>query len=115
MSARRLLNLVLSICVTVGLTLAPLAAPAKAAPPHQAGMTDMSMSADMPCCPDEQKAKDCQDCPLMAMCVLKTAQAGPSTTEALPLRHAIRTEHSVLNETPASGLVRPPPDHPPRA
>ena len=58
-------------------------------------MTDMSMSADMPCCPDEQKSKDCQDCPLVAMCILKTAQAGPVATAALPLRHAIRTTHLV--------------------
>lgn len=115
MSARRLLYLVLSVCVTVGLTMAPLTAPARAAQPHETGMTDMSMSAEMPCCPDEQKAKDCQDCPLLAMCVLKTAQAGPSSIEALPLRYAIRTEHSFLNDVPATGLVRPPPDHPPRA
>ena len=115
MSARRLLNLVLSVCVTVGLTMAPLATPAKAAQLYEAGMTDMSMSADMPCCPGEQKSKDCQDCPLIAMCVLKTAQAGPSSTEALPLRHAIRTAHSFVDDVPAAGLVRPPPDHPPRA
>jgi len=115
MNARRLLNLVFSVWVTVGLTLAPLATLAKAAQPQKAGVTDMSMSADMPCCPDEQKSTDCQDCPLIALCVLKTAQSGRSPTEALPLRHAIRTEHSFINDTPAAELVRPPPDHPPRA
>jgi hypothetical protein len=114
MDFRRLLNLAIAVFVTVGLAVAPLGAPAVAAQPQAAGMTDMSMSSDMPCCPDEQKSKDCQDCPLVAMCVLKTAQAGPSTTAALPMRHAIRTAHSVLDDAPAQGLDRPPPDHPPR-
>jgi hypothetical protein len=48
------------------------------------------------------------------MCILKTAQAGPSLTAALPVRHAIRTSHSVLDDVLADGLDRPPPDHPPR-
>jgi hypothetical protein len=68
----------------------------------------------MACCPDGQKSKDCRDCPLIAMCVLKTIQAGPSSTEALPLRHAVPNVHSVLNDAPADGLNRPPPDQPPR-
>ena len=114
MDFRRLLNLALAIFVTVGLAVAPLGGPAVAALPHADGMADMSMSADMPCCPDEQKSKDCQDCPLVAMCVLKTAQAGPSLASAQPVRHAIRTAHSVLDDAPADGLDRPPPDHPPR-
>jgi hypothetical protein len=115
MDFRWLLSLALAVLVTAGLAVAPLATPAAAAQPHAAGMMDdMSMSADMPCCPDEQKSKDCQDCPLAAMCVLKTAQAGPSPTEALPVRHAIQTSHSVLDDVPADGLNRPPPDHPPR-
>jgi hypothetical protein len=114
MDFRRLLNLVLAVFVTFGLALAPLATSAKAAQPRAPGMTDMSMSADMPCCPDEQRSKDCQDCPLVALCVLKTAQAGPSSTEALPPRHAVRTAHSVYSDVLADGLDRPPPDHPPR-
>jgi hypothetical protein len=114
MNPRRLLNLALAIFVTVGLAVAPLVTPAAAAHPRAAGMMDTSMSADMPCCPDEQKSKDCRDCPLLAMCVLKTTQAGPSTTEALPLRHAIRTTHAVRDDVTADGLDRPPPDQPPR-
>jgi hypothetical protein len=115
MSARRLLNLVFSVCVTVGLALSPLAMPASAAQSHMTGVSGMSMSGDMPCCPDEgQKSKNCQDCPLVAICILKTAQAGPSTAEALPLRHAIRTTHAVRNDVPADGFDHPPPDHPPR-
>lgn len=112
MNLRWLLNLVLAVLVTVGLAVAPMATPAAAKGHSAAGMT--AMTEDMPCCPGEQKSKDCQDCPLVAMCVLKTAQAGPSPTAALPQRYAIRTAHSVLNDTPAHGLDRPPPDHPPR-
>jgi hypothetical protein len=114
MDFRRFLNLALAIFVTVGLAVAPLGGPAVAALPHADGMADMSMSADMPCCPDEQKNKNCQDCPLAAICVLKSVQAGPSETGAQPVRHAIRTAHSVLDDAPADGLDRPPPDHPPR-
>ncbi|MET4255123.1 hypothetical protein ABIC09_000045 [Bradyrhizobium sp. S3.12.5] len=115
MDYRWLLNLLFAVFVTVGLALSPLATPGASAHPQMAGMTDMSASGDMPCCPDEPKNKACQDCPLLAMCVLKTAQAGPSATEALPLRHAIRATHAVSNDVPADGLDRPPPDHPPRS
>jgi hypothetical protein len=114
MTLRRFLNLIFAVFVTVGLALSPLATPAASAHPQMAGMTDMSASGDMPCCPDQPKGKDCQDCPLIAMCVLKTTQAGPSMTSAMLVRHAIRTAHSVLNDAAADGLDRPPPDQPPR-
>jgi hypothetical protein len=114
MDLRRFLNLIFAVFVTVGLPLSPLATPAASAHPQMAGMTDMSASGDMPCCPDQPKGKDCQDCPLVAMCVLKTTQAGPSMTFTMLVRHAIRTAHSVLNDAVADGLDRPPPDHPPR-
>jgi hypothetical protein len=84
MDVRRFLHLAFAVLVTGGLALAPFARPA-AAHPQSAGM-GMSMSADMPCCPDKQTSKDCQDCPLVAMCVLKTVQAGASVSDALPLR-----------------------------
>jgi hypothetical protein len=115
MNLRRLINQLLAALVIAGLAIAPLATPSAAKASVRADMTGMeSMSGDMPCCPDEQKSKDCQDCPLVAMCVLKTAQAGPSAIAALLRRHASRTVHSVLNDVPAEGLNRPPPDHPPR-
>jgi hypothetical protein len=114
MKFRRLLNLALAVFVTVGLAVAPLGAPAIAAPLQSGDMADMAMSGDMPCCPDEQKSKDCHDCPLVAMCILKTTQAGPSMTAAMLLRPAIRTAHLVLDDAPPDGLNRPPPDQPPR-
>jgi hypothetical protein len=115
MIAKKIIGRLLAILVIAGLALAPLVTPAAGRAGH-AEMSDMeAMSGDMPCCPDEQKIKDCQDCPLMAMCMLKTAQAGPSPKEAILLRHAIRTRHSFSDDVPAAGLVRPPPDHPPRS
>ncbi len=72
------------------------------------------MAADMPCCPDEQNSKDCQDCPLMAICALKTAQAHPSMDGALPMRSPVRTIQSAHDDALVSGLDHPPPDHPPR-
>jgi hypothetical protein len=115
MNARLLIGRLLAVLVIAGLAIAPLVSPAAAMASAVADTTDMSsMSAGMPCCPDEQKSKDCQDCPLVAMCVLKNAQAGLSLASALPVRHAIRTSHSVLDDVPADGLDRPPPDHPPR-
>jgi hypothetical protein len=115
MFLRRLIARLLAIAVIAGLSLAPLATPAAAQALAIADVAGMSsMSADMPCCPDEQKSKDCRDCPLIAICVLKTVQAGPSLAAAMPVRHAIRTAHSVRNDALADGLDRPPPDHPPR-
>jgi hypothetical protein len=113
MDFRRLLNLALAVFVTVALAVAPFVAPVAVAE-QMSGMTDMSMSADMPCCPDSEKNKGCQNCPLVAMCVLKTVQAGPPATAAVPLRHSVRTVHLVLNDAPPIGLIRPPPDQPPR-
>jgi hypothetical protein len=114
MNLQHLLNLAFAVFVTAGLALAPMAAPTAAAYPQSGSMTDMAMSADMPCCPDEQKNKDCQDCPLIALCILKTTQAGTSTVAALLLRHPVRTTHSFRDDVLVTGLDRPPPDHPPR-
>src|SRR5262245_13453111 len=112
MTLLRLFNLALALAVTVALAIAPLAAPASAQG-KTGGMPEMSMSADMPCCPD-QSSMDCQDCPLMAICVVQTVQAGAPPVAALPVRYAIRMAHRVHDDAPAAGLVRPPPDHPPR-
>ena len=119
MLLRRLITRLLAISIIAGLAFAPLAVPAAAKALTAAGMADhmagmSSMSADMPCCPDKQNSKDCQDCPLIAICMLKTVQAGPLLTAAMPLRHAVRTTHSVRDDVLADGLNRPPPDHPPR-
>ena len=123
---RLFITRLLAIAIVVGLAAAPVAAPAamQASNMHAlmaAGMTGMSSmadgsstAADMTCCPDEQNSKTCTDCPLIAMCVLTTAQAAPPETSALPVRHAIRTAHALRDDVFADGFNRPPPDQPPR-
>jgi hypothetical protein len=105
----------IALSVAAGLMLAPLSG-SGIADVQAAAVSDsmQSMSTDMPCCPDQQKSTDCQDCPLVAMCILKTAQAGPSMAAALPLRYAIRTAHLVTDDVPGDDLDRPPPEQPPR-
>lgn len=115
MDFRKLLRFIVATCVAIGLSMAPMVTPA-AAMARSAEMADMTaMSADMPCCPSEQKSKDCQDCPLLAICVLKTSQAGPAYASPLTIRHPVRMSHLVLDDLIVEGIDRPPPDHPPRA
>jgi hypothetical protein len=123
---RLFITRLLAILIVAGLAVAPVAAPAamQASIMHAsmaAEMTEMSsvadvssMAADMPCCPDEQKSKTCTDCPVIAICVLTTAQVAPPETSALPVRHAVRTTHALRDDAFADGLDRPPPDQPPR-
>jgi hypothetical protein len=116
MIARRILNLLLAVFVTAGLMVAPLVIPAAAGYP-MAGDMQMSdtqdMSADMPCCPDQQKSKQCQDCPLIAICMLKVLQTGPAI--AMATRSPLALElFRPLDDIIADGLTRPPPDYPPR-
>ncbi len=72
------------------------------------------MAADMPCCPNDKKNDTCPDCPLMALCTLKTAQAHPLMDAMLPLRLPVRTLQSAYDDALLAGLDHPPPDHPPR-
>jgi len=116
MNAHRLLKFLLAVLVTAGLTVAPLVTPAAAghsmmATMQMAGAQDMA--DDMSCCPGEQNNKQCQDCPLVAICMLKVLQVGPSIT---PIRvwHPVPELLRPLDDVIADGLDRPPPDHPPR-
>ena len=117
---RLFISRLLTILIVAGLAVAPVAAPAamQASIMHAsmtAEMTEMSsMAAEMPCCPDEQKSKTCSDCPVIAICVLTTAQVAPPATSALLVRHAVRTTHALRDDVFADGLDRPPPDQPPR-
>jgi hypothetical protein len=116
MIARRILRLVLAVLVTAGLTVAPLVTPAAAGAllTSDMQMTDtQDMSADMPCCPDQQNSKQCQDCPLLAICMLKVLQAGPAVVTAILSSRTLELLRP-LDDIIADGLSRPPPDHPPR-
>ncbi|MFB9265609.1 hypothetical protein ACFFWD_21055 [Bradyrhizobium erythrophlei] len=117
MNVRQMIKWLLAVLVTAGLTIAPLATPAAAGHSMVALTTqaaDMSdMTADMPCCPDKQKNDDCRDCPLLAICMLKVLQAGPSPLGVEMALPTLARLHP-LDDVVADGLARPPPDHPPR-
>lgn len=117
MMTARLLRLLLASLISIGLAVAPLVAPAAAsgAASSDTSMVQMAdMSADMPCCPEEQKQSGCQDCPLLAMCTLKVLQAGPAAVTAIRYARALALLRP-LDDVIVDGLVRPPPDHPPRS
>lgn len=115
MGFHRFISFLFAVFITAGLAVAPLLAPAVAKPIAAAASADdmSAMSADMRCCPDRQKGNDCPDCPLVAMCMLKISQAGPSASENPP-RLPSRVQPFTFVELIADGLDRPPPDHPPR-
>jgi hypothetical protein len=115
MNLRRLIGRLLAVLVIAGLFAAPLVGPAAAQRAGAAGMTDMSaMSGDMACCPDGQKNKDCQDCPLVAMCMLSIVQAEPALTNGIQVHFQIRRLSFALEDLTADGLIGAPLDHPPR-
>lgn len=115
MNFRRFLGRLLAAFVIAGLIAAPLVTQAAAKRMPVAQMTGMSaMSGDMPCCPDGQKNNNCHDCPLVAMCMLTIAQAEPSSTNGVPVSFRTRGLFFALDDLSADGLIRAPPDHPPR-
>jgi hypothetical protein len=125
MNLRRLIGRLLAVFVIVGLVAAPLVTPAAAQRVAAADMTDMAaMSGDitsgdmasgnMTCCPDGQKNKNCQDCPLVAMCMLTIAQAEPFATNGIQVHFQIRRLSFAFEDLTADGLIGAPPDHPPR-
>jgi hypothetical protein len=77
-------------------------------------MDTASMSDDMPCCPDKSLPADCDGCPLMAICMVKTFQAQSSTgvVEVAPVTLRMRLPAS---DPAADGLVHLPPPKPPRS
>ena|ERR1700694_2993536 len=115
MNLRRLIGRLLAVFVIVGLVAAPLVTPVAAKQLPVGEMSDMAaMSGDMPCCPDGQKNNNCQDCPLVAMCMLTIVQAEPSPTNAIQVSFQTRKLSYALVDLIADGLLGAPPDHPPR-
>jgi hypothetical protein len=111
----RLATSLLAIFAIIGLIAAPLVTPVAAKPLAVAEMTDMSaMAGDMQCCPDGQKNNSCQDCPLVAMCMLTIAQAGPSPMDGVQISFQTRRLTFALVDLIGDGLIGTPPDHPPR-
>jgi hypothetical protein len=114
MGFRRLIGHLLVAFAIIGLVAAPLVRPAAAMAPSDVAMTAMaSMSGDMPCCPDAQNSKDCKDCPLLAICVVKNLATHPAAA-TIVMRSARHCQFAVHDDLASDGLDRPPPDHPPR-
>ena len=115
MNLRRLIGRLLAVFVIVGLVVAPLVSPVVAKRMPVGEMNDMAaMSDDMQCCPDGQKNNSCQDCPLVAMCMLTIAQAEPSPANGIQISFQTRRLSFALVDLSADGLIGDPPDHPPR-
>jgi len=115
MNLRRLTGRLLAVFVIVGLVAAPLVTSAAAKRLSVGEMSDMAaMSGDMPCCPDGQKSNSCQDCPLVATCMLTIAQADPSPANGIHVFFQSRRLSFALEDMIADGFIGAPPDHPPR-
>jgi hypothetical protein len=74
----------------------------------------MQMAGEMPCCPDQTKAKDCGSCPFVALCMLSVSLPAPSSTGVLIERYPLRTAFASIDDLLIDGLAAKPPDHPPR-
>ncbi|SRR5216684_9196900 len=115
MNLLRPIGRLLAVFVIVGLVAAPLVTSAAAKRLSVGEMSDMAaMSGDMPCCPDGQKSNSCQDCPLVATCMLTIAQADPSPANGIHVFFQSRRLSFALEDMIADGLIGAPPDHPPR-
>ena len=109
----------LAVFLIAGLVFAPLAVRANADSMASMAMTSMSsdhmadMSGDMPCCPDKSAPVDCDQCPLMALCVSTTLQAPlpAGVTEIRPV-----TLRTLLpgSDPEVEGVGYSPPPKPPR-
>ena len=111
------LGRLLAILVIAGLVFAPLSAPANAgmgmaAPTAAAEMVEMA--ADMPCCPDRSVPMDCDQCPLMALCMVKTFQE-PSSAGAVEIRSVTIRMLEPGSDPLGDSLGHIPPPRPPRS
>jgi hypothetical protein len=137
MSPKRLFNLLIALTVAAGLLSAPFAAPAVAKAYHAAGGEMQAMADDahamhamsgthtmsgthamadgMPCCPDEgAPAKDCDSCPLMALCSVSISFPTPSGAAVIAPVLTGQAAFAFPDNLLIDGLSARPPDHPPR-
>lgn len=123
MNPRRLFNWLIVLTVAAGLLSVPFAAPAVAKSHHtvSGGATHAmdgethAMPDGMPCCPDEGKpAKDCDSCPLMALCSMTIPVPAPSGVAVFAPGMTGQTAYAFPDDLLIDGLGARPPDHPPR-
>jgi hypothetical protein len=122
MKIRAVMRWLLVLGIAAGVAIGP-AAPLMAAMPSAVTATTMAAAADedsmqmadeMPCCPDQTRAKDCDSCPFVALCMLSVSLPVPSSTGVLIERYPLRTAFSTSDDLLIDGLGAKPPDHPPR-
>jgi len=112
----------LAVFLIASLLIAPLSAWAGANPTASMALISLSgdsgnaaaMSADMPCCPDKSVPPGCDQCPLMAICMVTTLQAPLPTgvTEIQPITLRMLLPGS---DPEAESLGYSPPPKPPRS
>ncbi|NOJ40672.1 hypothetical protein HCN58_13865 [Bradyrhizobium sp. WSM 1791] len=109
----------LAIFVIVGLVMAPLTARAGGGMTAPVAMTAISddtvvMSDDMACCPEKSAPVDCDQCPLMALCVSTPLQgplpAGIAEIQPVTLRMLLPG-----SDPEVDSLGYSPPPKPPRS
>ena len=111
------LGRLLAIFVIAGLVFAPLSRPANAgsgmamAAPVAAEMAEMA--ADMPCCPDKSVPMDCDQCPLMALCMVNNFHE-PSSAGAIEIRPVTVRLLVPRSDPQGDSLGQHPPPRPPR-
>jgi len=109
----------LAIFLIAGLVFAPLSAPAKAGMVMGKGApmasTEMaSIAADMPCCPDKSLPMDCDQCPLMALCMVTSFHA-PSSAGMIEIRPVTLRMLAPGSDPQGDSLGQHPPPRPPRS
>lgn len=117
MDPRKIFHWLIALSVAAGLVMAPVSVPAMAAPQSMTVTSDMqSMSEDMPCCPtqQDQKAKDCGSCPLVALCMLTITLPVRDASGGLVDRRFYRSVFALPDDLLIDGLGEHPPDQPPR-
>jgi hypothetical protein len=109
----------LAVFVIVGLVIAPLTVRANAGAMEAMAIASISgdaavMSEDMPCCPDKSAPVDCDQCPLMALCVPTTWQpplpAGLAEIQPVALRMLLP-----VSDPEVESVGYSPPPKPPRS
>ena len=122
MKIRAVIRWLLVLGIAAGVAIGPVAPLMEAMPSALTATTmdaavdedGMQMADETPCCPDQTKAKDCDSCPFVALCMLTVSLPVPSSIGILIERYPLRTAFAAIDDLLIDGLGAKPPDHPPR-
>ncbi len=110
------LSRLLAILLIAGLVFAPFSGPANAGIAMGGSMPEMAakeIAADMPCCPDKSMPMDCDQCPLMALCMVKSFHE-PSPAGMIEIQPVTVRLLKPASDPEAESLGQHPPPRPPR-